>query len=176
MKMNPITLSEIEINFIVSWRKNLEDNRGDRAQLRRASSSEEIIHSPAFYKFLNYLKSVQPDVYGVEQFKVNKLQLLSIVAGLASRVNPDSKALFAQTLGGGDRTYSEIRFQQLIQSRDEDEFFRRMHTAIHFLKGEVSVKDLCLCISGWYKEYKLSMKVDMAEQFKFQMAKKYYQF
>lgn len=175
MKINPTSLSEIEVNFIVAWRKSLEDTRGDRAQLRRAANPQEVISSPAFFRFLNYLKVIKPELYGAEKFTENKLLLLAIVAGLVARLNPESKAPFAQSLGHSERQYSEIRFQQLLRSRDEDEFFRRMGTAIHFLKGDVSVKDVCGCISSWYKEYKMSLKTKVSDQFKFQMATKYYQ-
>ncbi|GAB2197630.1 type I-E CRISPR-associated protein Cse2/CasB [Sessilibacter sp. MAH4] len=175
MKINPTSLSELEVNFIVTWRKSLEYSRGDRAQLRRASNSVEVINSPAFYRFLNYLKAIKPELYGTEKFTENKLLLLAIVAGLVARLNPESKAPFAQSLGHGEKQYSEIRFQQLLRSRDEDEFFRRVATAIHFLKGDVSVKDVCNCISSWYKEYKSSYKTNVSDQFKFQMATKYYQ-
>ncbi len=175
MKINSIILSELEVNFIVTWRKNLEDIRGDRAQLRRAANPQDVINSPAFYRFLNFLKVIKPELYGTEKFTENKLLLLAIVAGLIARVNPEGKAPFAQSLGHGERQYSEIRFQQLLQSRDEEEFFRRMGTAIHFVKGDVSVKDVCGCISSWYKEYKMSFKTKVSDQFKFQMASKYYQ-
>ncbi|GAA6169481.1 type I-E CRISPR-associated protein Cse2/CasB [Sessilibacter corallicola] len=175
MKINIYYLTKDELGSLIDWHAKLEDRRGDRAQLRRASNPIEVVSSPAFHRFLSFMKTENPSYHSADKFPENKLMLLAIIVGLVARLEPKNKALFAKTLGGGDRTYSEARFQQLLQSRDEDEFFRRMSLAIHFLKRKVSVEDMCDCICKWYKEYKVPSKTHLSDQFKFQMTVNYYQ-
>lgn len=182
-KNRSYSLNDIEIKKIIDWAKLLEKKRrGDRAKLRRAATPDDIFISPEFHVFLNYLKEPldseleEAETHQSEPNSNDRIVFLAIVAGLVARLDHNSHASFPEALGDKKKPYSEDRFQRLLQSRDENEFFRRMHTALHFLNGKASIRDVCLCISSWYKEYKLSMKVDMSEQFKFQMAKKYYQF
>ena len=68
-----------------SWHRWLDDNRGDRARLRRAERPEDILLTDAFFHFLQQMP---------EGWEEKKPMLASAaVAGLLSHVKEDRQVL-----------------------------------------------------------------------------------
>ena len=165
--MNPYYFFEYEdIQAIQRWHKWLDDNRGDRARLRRAESPEDILLTEAFFHFLQQM----PDT---NTWREN-LATSACIAGALSQVKNDRQtnsriynkkdsehkvmASFAEQLatpleGKGKAPMSELRFQQLQKSTSSDDFYRRIIRAIQLLKGQVNIISLAHDIIHWHKEF-----------------------
>lgn len=159
-------LTLAEINALQSWHRWLDDNRGDRARLRRAESPEDILLTDAFFHFLEQMS---------ESWRENKPMLTSAaVAGLLSHVKEDRQVLskgyqpkdknkprniasFAEQLAtptrGEKPPMSELRFQQLQKSRTTDDFYRRVLRAVRLLDGKVNIPSLANDIIHWHREF-----------------------
>jgi len=159
-------LTFVEINTLQSWHHWLDDNRGDRARLRRAERPEDILLTDAFFNFLQRM----PDDWR------ERMPMLTsaAVAGLVSHVKKDRQALsqgyqpkdknkprniasFAEQLAAPAKSkkpaMSELRFQQLQKSRTTDDFYRRVLRAIRLLDGNVNISSLANDIIHWHQEF-----------------------
>ena len=156
-----------DIKAIQSWHKNLNDNRGDRARLRRAESPEDILLTEAFAHFLHALP--ESETWRKDLF------ISACVAGALSQVKADKQtysrihnkkdsdkakviASFAEQLatpleGKSKAPMSELRFQQLQKSASPDDFYRRLIRAIRLLNGQVNSISLANDIIHWHKEF-----------------------
>lgn len=169
----PFLLSESDATRLMSWWKSLDENRGDRAQLRRASNAEDILLIPAFARFLSQMPS---------KWSENKTILLfdaAMVAAVVARVKKNSDVSFARGLalpkeGGSRASMSELRFQQLQKSRTEDEFFRRICRALAILDGKVGVVDLADSILLWLREHRTSVARKPEQRLAVRWATDYY--
>lgn len=160
-------LNTAEKQALQSWHAWLDDNRGDRARLRRAESPEDIFLTDAFFHFLSKMP---------EQWQQNKPILTSAsIAGALSHVKTDKQtpsklynsketevpkktASFAEQLatpseGKSKAPMSELRFQQLQKSPTTDDFYRRIIRAIGLLGGNVNIVSLANDIIHWHKEF-----------------------
>lgn len=143
---------EDERKAITAWWHWLDDNRGERAVLRRAASADDILLTPAFARFLEFM----PERWRSPQHMFDS----AMVAGLLARVKEDNrKNTFAEALalpkpGGSKAAMSELRFLQLQKSRDPDEFFLRVSRAIALLGGTVHILSLADGILHWLLEHR----------------------
>lgn len=147
-------LTEHDIKQIRSWHAWLDDNRGDRALLRRAQSPEDILLSPAFAHFLGRMPE-----YWRDQDTMKLLDVAMIAAVLARVKTDDEKHSFAAALAmpkesAGREAMSELRFQQLLKSRTPEDFFRRICRAIALLGGKANLASLADNILQWLREYR----------------------
>ena len=156
------------VDTLQSWHTRLDENRGDRARLRRAERAEDVLLTDAFYRFLQTMPHGWRDE--------SRIFSAAAVAGLLSHVRenhqPPSRkqqdkkdkeakrvaASFAEQLGtpveGQKRPYmSELRFQQLLKSRTTDEFYRNVRRAVQLLGGRVNILSLANDIIQWHKEF-----------------------
>lgn len=155
-----------EINTLKRWHHWLDDNRGNRARLRRAEGPEDILLTDAFFSFLNRMP--------VSWRENNPMLTSAAVAGLLAHVKEDRQTLsrgyqpkdenkpkkmasFAEQLATPAKSekpaMSELRFQQLQKSRTTDDFFRRVLRAIRLLDGKVNIPSLANDIIHWHKEF-----------------------
>ncbi len=159
-------LSFEEQKALQHWHLRLNDNRGNRARLRRAERPEDILLTDAFFNFVNRM----PD-----SWRENNTMLTSAaVAGLLAHVKEDSQTLskslppkdenkpkkmasFAEQLATPVKRkkppMSELRFQQLQKSRTTDEFYRHMLRAIRLLDAKVNIISLANDIIQWHWEF-----------------------
>jgi len=154
-------LTLAEINALQSWHPWLDDNRGDRARLRRAGRPEDVLLTDAFFHFLQKMPESWRD----------KKPLFSsaAVAGLLSHVKSDKQipsknefkkdkmASFAELLArpakGDKAPMSELRFQQLQKSQSTDDFYRHVRRTIQLLDGKVNIPSLANDIIHWLQEF-----------------------
>ncbi|MBL4826994.1 MAG: type I-E CRISPR-associated protein Cse2/CasB [Spongiibacteraceae bacterium] len=153
MNQYHILYRENEREKLLAWWKTLEDNRGERAVLRRTSCVDDVLLTPAFARFLAMMPSGWSESY--------RLFDSAMVAGLLARVKTnekDKKKTFATALAmpgkqGCKAVMSGLRFQQLQKSRDVDEFFLRMSRAIALLGGQVNLLSMADGVLHWLKEH-----------------------
>jgi CRISPR system Cascade subunit CasB len=163
---------EEEQKALTAWWHWLDDNRGERAVLRRASTADDILLTPAFAKFLEFM----PKSWKTPQ----RLFDSAMVAGLLARVKEDNhKNSFAKALAlpkqvGGKAAMSELRFLQLQKSRDPDEFFRRASRAIALLGGSVHILSLADGVLHWLMEHRRVINREPSKRLAVRWATDYY--
>jgi CRISPR system Cascade subunit CasB len=131
-----------------AWWKYLEDDKGERAALRRAANLTGVMLSPAFHRLLNELRRAG---FGVPESRYPKL---AAIAGLAARVRSDDGTSLATSMGtpgsgGGKATVSELRMRRLLACDDIDELYTLLRRAIALLDNRASLADLAATIWNW---------------------------
>lgn len=164
-------LNKEEIQALRDWYIWLDDNRGDRARLRRGVNPEDILLTSAFFNFLTRMNKACPGW-------TEKIPLLTSasIAGALSQVKNDNQTFskifnnkntqdaakkpvsFAEQLatpaeGKAKAPMSELRFQQLQKSPTLDDFYRRIIRAIRLLDGKVNIVSLANDIIDWHQEF-----------------------
>lgn len=136
---------------LFAWWSGLDNNRGDRAELRRCNSPLEVMMTPAFHyarrKFLERRPEDGRDAG-------NRLPL---VVGLAAHVTSPAQrnahvALpsLPDAFSRGDRPkVSPLRFRQILEARDDDELFTRVRRVLPMVSSEVSVFSLANDLFWW---------------------------
>lgn len=144
---------------------------GSRARLRRSERPDDALLTQAFSLFLNQV----PDRWA----KDNHLYVSAMIAVLLSHIetNDTSNQFMAQlAVGEGDRpVMSELRFKQLLKSRDPEEFFKRLLQAIRLLKGKVNTISMIEGILHWYREYQYGPDSNPMNRLSVRWAQQYYE-
>ncbi len=160
---------------LLAWWHWLDDNRGDRARLRRAETPEDILLSPAFAHFLQQMPDGR---WPSPQLPISDCAL---VAAALARVKQSRQGVsFARSLakprqaGEGRAAMSELRFQQLQKSRDPDEFFRRLCRAIALLGHEANLLSLADGILHWLLEHRTQVDREPLKRLTVRWASEYY--
>ncbi|MGB9499441.1 MAG: type I-E CRISPR-associated protein Cse2/CasB [Dissulfuribacterales bacterium] len=155
---------------IFKWWASLENNRGDRAQLRRCEKPGDVMIQPAFHRLMHLLG---------EERKQPAIELATL-AGILSHVQGNKKdARFAGQLGtppekGGNPVMSESRFQQLLKSKDWNELYLRLRRAVIMLKRQVNITSVSRCIQDWGWEFKGRYHENPSKRLQFRLAEEYY--
>jgi CRISPR system Cascade subunit CasB len=163
---------EKERKALIAWWHWLDDNRGERAVLRRAASADDILLTPAFATFLKFM----PEQWGAPRNLFDS----AMVAGLLARVkSQDDKNSFAKALAlpkktGGKAAMSELRFLQLQKSRDPDEFFVRATRAIALLGGQANILSLADGVLHWLLEHRRVIDREPTKRLAVRWATDYY--
>lgn len=150
--MSQKILTSEDASSLLKWWSTLDNNRADRAQLRRAQSPGDILLTPAFSHFIQKMPS-----HWSENKRI-KLTDAAMVAAVTARITKaDPRYSFAKSLalpkeGGSKAVMSELRFQQLQKSRSEDEFFKRVCRAVDMLNRQANVASLADDILHWLFE------------------------
>lgn len=115
---------------------------GDRAELRRAHSTTEVIFLPIYHLLL---EKTNTDYQNQEQ-----LHSLAAVAWVLSWVNQESETKFAESLGKCEKPkFNDIRFRRLIESTDIEELAIQLIRALKFTKRTANIPDLIRSILDW---------------------------
>jgi len=166
-----ILLREDEQKKLKDWYCKLEDNRADRAILRRSGSADDVLLTPAFSRFLKSMPA--------HWSEPNRIYGSAMVAGLLGRVKQCTNESFAKSLAlprkaGGKAMMNELRFRQLQKSRTTDEFFIRMSRAIALIDGKVDVLSVADGVLLWLKEQRQSLDKNPSRRLAVRWAFEYY--
>lgn len=153
---------EQEQQAIREWWQNLDDNRGGRAKLRRCEKPEDILLQSSFYEL---------------QQRCPKTPTLALaaVAGLLAHVKTNSEYSFPKQLGqqkehSGKAVFSELRFQQLLASRDIDELYENLRRAVMQLNRTANILSLADGVLHWAQEQYDKNQFDERPERRFQFA------
>ncbi|HDR47205.1 MAG TPA: type I-E CRISPR-associated protein Cse2/CasB [Geoalkalibacter subterraneus] len=133
-----------EMQVITAWWQDLDDNRGDRAELRRCSTLAEVVFTPAYHRLRLALLKFGPV----------KADSLALVAGLAARVknNVPGNTLAEQMATGkadGSARVSGLRFRRLLKVKGQEELFPAMTRVLALLGGAVNLQSLAGSAYYW---------------------------
>lgn len=133
-----------ETQALVGWWQSLDNNRGDRAELRRCSTLTEVEFTPAYHKLrLSLAKFGQVNDDG-----------LALVAGLAARIknNVSGDTIAEQMATGkadGSARVSGLRFRRLLKIKDREELFTAMGRVVALLGGTVNLHSFANSLYYW---------------------------
>jgi len=154
-----LTFSQSEVRVaLLSWWKELDTARGDRAALRQCHNPLEVAFTPAFHRLkmrLEQFGSISPDQMG----------RLAIVAGVLSHVKENKpedrernlQRAFAVQMAspppkgdpGKKACVSGMRFRQLLKIEDPDKLYATMIHLVRLLGGSVDIVSLSAGIYWW---------------------------
>ena len=135
----------VEHQQLLDWWKELENNRGDRAALRRASSIEQIMFNTGFHRLWRKLKDT----------RWRSTERVALIAALAARVKEDDRRKsFAAQLGspptGRDKAaFSGLRFRRLLQANHPSELLQACSRAVAMCGGRANLTSLAESMYWW---------------------------
>lgn len=131
-----------------AWWRGLEDDKGERAALRRAGNLTEVMLSPAFHQLLNGLRRAG---FGISDSRYPKL---AAIVGLTARIKGEDGQCIATNMGtpksgGGKAAVSELRMRRLLACDDIDELYALLRRVLALLDNCASLADLATTIWNW---------------------------
>ena len=121
--------------------EDLQQNRGDRAELRRAKSVNDIILMPVFQHTCLRFKPFFEDE---ENWEIR----LAAVLGLLAHVRTTTNRELALQMTGSPPVVSELRFCRLLQ-KDRRELFIAMIRVLRMLGNKANLHDLANSVYYW---------------------------
>lgn len=134
-----------EHKVLLDWWQDLENNRGDRAALRRAASVDQAMFNPAFHRLWRGLKGS----------RWQRPERVALIAALAARVRElNSEKPFAAQLGTpaagrAKAPLSGLRFRRLLQAREADELLQGCSRAIAMCNNNINLLNLAESVYWW---------------------------
>ena len=128
-----------------SYWESLEDNRGDRAILRRCDGALQVIMTPIFH---HQLRDWRQYFSSETNYEEQLAQIMGLLAHVRFHRSDISIAKQMATGRGGDPAVSELRFQRLLQSTRQ-KYYRDMIRMIKLLGGELNIHDLAESTYFW---------------------------
>lgn len=135
---------------LVKWWNELAEDKGGRAELRRAADVTRVVMSPAYQRLHRRLCEVLPE----GQVPAHKQDRLAIAAALLAHVKEDDSASVPLAMSrreeGGDRPpVSPLRFRRLLETADIDDLFVGLRRVLPLLHHRVNVVALTQDVLNW---------------------------
>lgn len=135
-------------SILRKWWQALENNKGDRAALKRADSLSEVVFCPAYYRLLGALRKEGYSVTGEV-----RLQKLAAIVGLAARIKEDLHGEVGKQFGAfnqGDKpVVSELRMRRILACDDLEDLYVLLRRALGILGGRASLSGIAATIWQW---------------------------
>ena len=136
-------MNKNDFDILFEWVKGLENDRGGRAELRRAHSYDEVVFCSAYHRLYNRLHWNDRD-----------RDKLASIAGLVAHVkfNKDGVKLAEQmaTPKSGDKpVISGLRFRRILAIKERGELYVVLIRVIRMLGGTVNLRDLAESVYWW---------------------------
>lgn len=143
------------------WWTGLKDERGDRAQLRRAHDITAIILTPAYQRVYRRLRAAGWSVDGNSPLN----DRLAATIGLLARVEhhgdaPPAKAMSARKPGDDRPAVSPLRFQRLLESPDLDALFTGLRRVLPLIQQPIGIAALANDLLFWGDRVKKTWAYD----------------
>lgn len=130
---------------LLDWWQGLDQARGDRAGLRRATRPAEVAFCPSFHRLLHSLQRVG---------SLSAESLAAVVGVLSHVKDRDESAVFAAQMAtpkpGADRArVSGLRFRRLLKNADREELYQPLIRTVRLLEARVNLLSLTDGIYFW---------------------------
>jgi CRISPR system Cascade subunit CasB len=153
-------------------------DRGHSARLRRASSLHDLAFEEAPHLLFDRLTSVAPNAVRAKTSPLEKA--LPLIAGAVAHVRDDTRGSnsLAKTIGHGvirkdeKPAVSELRFQRLLRSRDEEDFFQQLRRVLTMARTPINVAELAQDVFAWQVERE--MRTTPTQTMHYRWARDYY--
>lgn len=137
--------------MLVKWWAELADDKGGRAELKRAADVTRVVMSPAYQRLHRMLCKVLPE----GQVPAHKEGRLAIAAALLAHVKDDDSGaslpvLMSKREQESDRPpVSPLRFRRLLETTDVDDLFVGLRRVLPLLGHRVNVVALTNDLLNW---------------------------
>ncbi|MBI5335039.1 MAG: type I-E CRISPR-associated protein Cse2/CasB [Burkholderiales bacterium] len=137
--------------MLVKWWAELADDKGGRAELKRAADVTRVVMSPAYQRLHRMLCKVLPE----GQVPAHKEDRLAIAAALLAHVKDDDSGaslpvLMSKREQESDRPpVSPLRFRRLLETTDVDDLFVGLRRVLPLLGHRVNVVALTNDLLNW---------------------------
>ncbi|MCI5151414.1 MAG: type I-E CRISPR-associated protein Cse2/CasB, partial [Candidatus Electrothrix sp. MAN1_4] len=127
-----------EQQAVLEWWQALQDNKGGRAELRRAKDLEQVFFLPEFYSLYNRLAPMQ----------WRNREKLALLAGVLAHVRtPTAAQKVAEQMAlpgksGSKAVLSGLRFRRLLKHETPQELYGPMIRVIRLLDKKINIADL----------------------------------
>lgn len=166
----PQLANENQRENLLNWWRLLQNNTGNRAELRRCHSPEDAAAKADSFRVYNIIGHYY------------SIQAAAAIAGLLAHIKPESefdKTPFGKKLssikeGGEKPVFSESRFRHLLKSRNWNDFYTNMRRAVVVLDGRVHPLTIVDIILRWDKEQKPDYITNPAYSLRFRLSQEYY--
>jgi CRISPR system Cascade subunit CasB len=144
------------------WWKNIRENRGQRAHLRRARTLEEVVFLPAFHDLRRQLTNSDPEW--------NHTERLALVAAVLAHVDhnePQASTAAQMALvkkGGSGPVISDLRFRRLLKLKTREQLLGPMIRLIVQLNRRANVPDLAESLYWWNERTRKRWALDYFEK------------
>lgn len=148
--------------ILSEWWGWLEQNRGERAYIRRCSNTEEIFFCSGFYELLKNLEEIE---------NINPEQIAPI-AGLAVHFREIDKSIsFAEQMSknrqGSDMpVVSENRFRRLVTTKERNDLYKQLIRIINLLDKRGNLYDMADSVYYWGESVRKRWAADYYRNFK----------
>jgi CRISPR system Cascade subunit CasB len=141
---HPFKSGDPSTGALLAWWRSLENNRGDRAELRRCADLLQVMQTEAFHAARRRLIAV-----GLSEDASRSPRLAAIVA-LAAHVKAVSEESLPTAFSSGDKPpVSALRFRQILEAVDDDELFSRLRRVLPLIDGRVNLAALASDVWFW---------------------------
>ena len=140
---------------LLDWWEGLDDDRGSRAVLRRASTITAVSLTPSYQRLYRRLRGAG----WADDTKPYHNDRLAAAIGLLSHVKQNDERALAKSMsqrdGAGDRPcVSELRFRRLLESPDLDALFIGLRRVLPLMNHGVNVLGLANDLVHWGDDVK----------------------
>ncbi|MDZ4262481.1 MAG: type I-E CRISPR-associated protein Cse2/CasB [Pseudomonadota bacterium] len=134
---------------LLRWWQELDNNRGDRAELRRAHDLTAIALTGAYQHLYRALLVVGwPEADKPENNGRN--ERLAAIAGLLAKVTTQDERSVPVAMSEGERPpFSELRFRRLLDSPSIDDLFIGLRRALPLVESKANVLELANDVLFW---------------------------
>ena len=124
--------------ILLNWWRNLENDRGGRAEIRRAKNPMEVIFCAAYHRLFSALHLFDKEA-------------LACVAGVTSHViTHRSNESLALQMGVGEKPrVSRLRFRRFLAINDRRELYYGAVRIVRLLDNRVNICDLAQTVYWW---------------------------
>lgn len=129
---------------LLTWWKDLDNNRGDRADLRRCHTTVDVVFNPAYHRLW----------LALSKFGFKNRDSIALIAGVMANVKDHHggesfAAQMASAKNGSGSQVSGLRFKKLLKIKDKEELFSSMIRVVKLMDGNVNACDLANGLYWW---------------------------
>lgn len=134
-----------ETALVYKWWLSLKDNKGRRAELRRAKNLDEVIFSPAYHSLYKMLR------HTAWQSQMS----IALMAGMLAHVDhhvgnvPFPHLMARPGKRGSKAAVSGLRFRRLLQNKTPDDLYSSLIRIIRLLDRKADIQDLARSLYWW---------------------------
>jgi CRISPR system Cascade subunit CasB len=153
---NESEMSKVFWNTIEEWWRDLDNDRGARARLRRAKTPDEVFVSSDFQRGIrSLLESAQIRLNHDEAFKLALAIGVLVYSKTPNRKIILPKCHFARQISEKDQgrdTLKDTRFRKLLATTDDVNLFVRLRRLVSYLGDYPEYKSLICGASNWTEQ------------------------
>jgi len=131
------------------WWLGLTENKGDRAELRRAHNLTAIALTAAYQRLYAMLLNAGLSAPKHPESS-QQMEKLAAIAGLLAHVKSLGETGLPQAMSEGDRpSVSELRFRRLLESPTIDDLYLGLRRALPVIDHTANIHELANAIWFW---------------------------